>query len=60
MGQPAAPDVGMSIHVVIDADLAEQFDAYRRRQDRIPTVAEAARRLLARALDSDHSNHATA
>jgi hypothetical protein len=54
----ATPVAGVSIHVTLDADLAERLARFRRSQDRIPTVSQSVRHLLARAL-ADH-NHAAA
>ena len=52
--EPATNDVGKSVRVVFDHDLAEQLEDWRRRQPRIPTIAEGVRRLVARAIASEH------
>ena len=41
MDQAATTDVGKSVRVVFDRALAEQLEDWRRRQPRIPTIAEA-------------------
>jgi|GraSoi_2013_40cm_1033754.scaffolds.fasta_scaffold101620_2 hypothetical protein len=46
-------DVGKSVRVVFDRALAEQLEDWRRRQPRIPTIAEGVRRLVARGIAND-------
>jgi len=46
-------DVGKSVTVVFDRALAEQLEDWRRRQPRIPTIAEGVRRLVARGIAND-------
>jgi hypothetical protein len=41
------------IHANFDDALTRDFEAWRRRQPRIPTTAEAVRRLIARALANE-------
>ena len=41
------------IHANFDDALTRDFEAWRRRQPRIPTTAEAVRRLVARAIAND-------
>jgi hypothetical protein len=53
MDQAATTDVGKSVRVVFDRALAEQLEDWRRRQPRIPTIAEGVRRLVARGIAND-------
>ena len=55
----ATNDAGKSsFRVVFDHALAEQLENWRRRQPRIPTVAEGIRRLVARGIASDEDARA--
>jgi hypothetical protein len=53
MDDHAQADAGESIRVTIDRELREQFEDWRRRQPRIPTVSEGVRRLMAASLAAD-------
>ncbi len=48
-------DGGEAIRVVLDADLRERFEDWRRRQPRIPSLSEGARQLLRASLAADHA-----
>jgi hypothetical protein len=48
-------DARKAIRVVCDDDLLFELEEWRRRQPVIPSVTEAARRLLTRALQSDRA-----
>jgi hypothetical protein len=53
MGDSTPADAGKSIRVELDDELARQLDAWRRKQDRIPSTAAAVRSLLSRSLASE-------
>jgi hypothetical protein len=59
VAEPTESDAGMSLHVKLDADLADRFESWRKSHTRVPTVAESGRRLLSRAL-ADHTDHVAA
>lgn len=42
------------VTVVFNGALADQIDDWRRRQPEIPTVAAGVRRLVARAVETEH------
>jgi hypothetical protein len=54
----AMTDVGKSVRVVFDRALAEQLEDWRRRQPRIPTIAESVRRFVARGIANDEDARA--
>jgi hypothetical protein len=54
MAEPSTNDVGKSIRVTFDDELARSLEDWRRRQPTIPTVSEGVRRLVARALANEN------
>lgn len=44
-----------AVRVVLDQDLARQIENWRRKQDVIPSRAEALRQLAARSLAAEHA-----
>jgi len=53
MSKATTADVGKSVRVVFDDELARQLEDWRRRQPQIPTIAEGVRRLVARGIAND-------
>jgi feruloyl esterase len=47
-----------SIRVLLDQQLFEQVEAWRRRQPEIPSTSESVRKLLTRGLEHEHEQHA--
>jgi hypothetical protein len=58
MRKATTTDVGKSIHVVFDDELVRQLEDWRRRQPRIPTIAEGIRRLVTRGIANDEDARA--
>ncbi len=50
MGEPMPNDGSEVIRVVVDAQLREEFENWRRRQHRIPSLSEGVRRLMSASL----------
>jgi hypothetical protein len=53
MAETMSNDGAETIRVTLDPHLREQFEDWRRRQSRIPTVSEGVRRLMSASLAAD-------
>jgi hypothetical protein len=60
MGEPIETDSGRALRIIVDRDLADQIDAWRRAQTRIPSTPDTVRRLITRALSDCARQHTAA